>query len=94
MAKDVYRTRDGNLFFEFDFIETGGCCEAHIVNQPSYRGRPEGLHETHRLSSDRGYSHKICFGDPKAIRSVATAKKYAAAWAEETAKYIRTGERF
>lgn len=92
-AQDEYRTRDGRAFFVFRFVAVGSFFEVDIVSMPSYGGRNEGAHETHRLSSDRG-GKRICFGQPSAINTLQIAYEFAESWAENTWKYIKTGERF
>jgi hypothetical protein len=34
MKRDVYRTRDGSLYFEFGFVENNGTYDVYIVKQP------------------------------------------------------------
>ena len=92
-TQDEYRTRDGRAFFVFRFVAVGSFFEVDIVSMPSYGGRNEGAHETHRLSSDRG-GKRICFGQPSAINTLQIAYEFAESWAENTWKYIKTGERF
>ncbi len=91
--RDTYRTRDGRNTYTFDFIKTGGHYEVDIVSQPSYGGRNSGCHETHRLSSSRG-GKRICFGRDSAVSTMATAKRYAKSWADNTDTYIKTGRSF
>jgi hypothetical protein len=97
---DTYRTRDGRAYFDFRFVSCGGFFssgfwEIDILNMPSYGARDDGLHATHRLPSDRwDCSYKICVGDDSSVSSLSDAKRWAKAWAEETWKYIKTGERF
>ena len=83
----------GRAFFVFRFVAVGSYFEVDTVSTPPYGERNEGAHETHRLSSDRG-GKRICFGDPSAINTLQIAYEFAAAWAENTWKYINTGERF
>lgn len=90
---DIYRTKDGEDYFEFVFVWTGEYYDIDIFRMPSYGRRSKNLHDTHRLPSDRG-GHKICFGDPYLIDSLGTARKWAATWAECTMNYIRYGNDF
>ena len=92
-TQDEYRTRDGRAYFVFRFVAVSSYFEVDIVSMPSYGRRNEGAHETHRLSSDRG-GKRICFGDASAISTLQIAYDFAQAWAENTWKYINTGERF
>lgn len=93
VAKDVYRTKDGRAYFEFGFAQVGSRVEIDILDSPSYGGRTEDVHTTHRLKSERG-GYKICFGDPSISNDISSAKKWAAMWAELTWKYITTGQTF
>lgn len=91
--KKFYATRDGASThdYQFEFREvSGGNWRAYIVRQPSYRGRDDNCHVTHRLSDSHG--RYVCWDH--ALRSLEEAKQVAAAWAEATQRYIRTGERF
>ncbi|UYN93731.1 MAG: hypothetical protein KIT25_16960 [Enhydrobacter sp.] len=63
----------------------------YIDQQPSYRGRDEGGHETHRYVDEAG-RHFICWDG--AIRGAEQAVFVAARWALLTERYIATGERF
>jgi hypothetical protein len=88
----IYRTKDGQADYKFKF-ETmpDGKERAYILSQPSYRGRSEGGHETHRFGLDAG-SPYICF-DPMP-RSRKDSKFIASAWADKTQEYIKTGRSF
>jgi len=91
-TRDTYRTNDGKYHFEFIFENQGAYYDAHIAWQPSYGSRNDGLHETHRLTSDyRGCSYRICFASESDVPDLAKVRKYAEAWSEATAKYIDTG---
>jgi hypothetical protein len=92
-AYDTYRTRDGEAFFEFRFVDVGSKIEIDISHIPSYGDRSRDPHKTHRLPSSRG-GEKICVGDESAINSFSVAKKTAMAWAEQTWRYIKTGRSF
>ena len=86
-----YRTSDGAADYAFIFEEQrDGTWRAYIQRQPAYRGRATDAHSTHRLSDgDRKY---VCWTE--SLRSLAAAKQVAAAWADGTQKYIRTGRTF
>ena len=95
---DTYRTRDGRAYFKFRFVPQGFFFthwEIDILAMPSYGGRSEGLHETHRLPSDRSdCRYRVCIGDESSVSSLSDARRWAGSWAEETWKYIQWGERF
>jgi hypothetical protein len=83
-----YRTKDGQEDYVFSFEQqTNGTWRAYIVRQPPYHGRPEGSHETHRLSDgDRRY---VCWlPEPRTLKD---CKVIAAFWADHTQVYRRTG---
>ena len=88
-----YATRDGTSTrdYQFEFRQlSDGTWRAYIVRLPSYLGRDEGAHATHRLSDSHG--RYVCWDRP--LHSLDEAKGVAAAWAEATQRYRRTGERF
>ena len=93
---DTYRTNNGNYFFEFAFENVGNFYHAHILNQPSYQGRNDSNHATHRLSSQYpGATGRICFYDEENdAKTLNMTRKYAEAWAEATVKYIENGTEF
>lgn len=86
-----YRTSDGSADYGFSFEErSDGTWRAYIEQQPSYRGRAEDAHSTHRLSD--GSRKYVCWTTP--LHSLEEAKQVASLWADETQKYIRTGRGF
>jgi hypothetical protein len=86
-----YRTKDGQADYGFSFEEqSDGTWRSYVVRQPSYQGRDESAHSTHRMS-DRGRQY-LDWGSP--LRSLDQAKQVAALWADFTQNYIRTGARF
>lgn len=86
--RDTYRTKDKQADYTFSFEEqSDGTWRAYIVSQPSYQGRAEGAHDTHRLT-DNGRRY-VCWDKP--VRSFADMKKIAAAWADCTQFYITHG---
>ena len=83
----VYRTSDGLEDYVFDFIALDDGWRIYIVRQPSYGGRDESLHVTHRLiDGDRYY---VCWDSP--LRRLNDAKAVAALWADATQSYRRRG---
>lgn len=92
----IYRTEDGADYYYFKPIMTpDGCIDIDIISQPSYAGRDESLHTTHRYTSPRG-GHRICLTDEarKKVKTIEDAKRYCAGFAEGTSHYIKTGETF
>src|SRR4051794_16124469 len=49
-----YRTQDGGCDYQFAFVNTGGAWKIYILSQPSYQGRQESAHSTHRLRDADG----------------------------------------
>ena len=89
--KVKYRTKDGRADYGFSFEQMGdGNWRAYIDSQPSYGARDDSAHATHRLSD--GSRKFVCWDSP--IRSLAGVKQVAAAWADATQNYIKTGRRF
>ena len=86
-----YRTKDGRADYSFSFEQQpDGAWRAYIADQPSYQGREDDAHTTHRLS-DGGRKY-VCWTDP--LRSLEQVKQVAAMWADATQKYIQSGTRF
>ncbi len=86
-----YRTKDGQADYSFSLErQSGGTWRVYIETQPDYKGRESDAHTTHRLS-DGGRKY-ICWTAP--LQSLDQAKQVAAAWADATQKYIRSGSRF
>lgn len=87
----LYRTKDGQADYSFSLErQSGGTWRVYIANQPDYKGRKSDAHSTHRFS-DGGRKY-ICWTDP--LQSLNQAKQVAAAWADATQEYIRSGTRF
>ena len=76
--------------YAFDHRQVNGSWRAYIVRQPSYRGRSESLHDTHRLRD--GSRLFVCWTRPVLTRkdSVAVARL----WRKKTDDYIRCGTSF
>lgn len=86
-----YRTRDGRADYQFSFEQQrDGTWKPFILSQPSYQGREDDAHSTHRLSD--GHRKYVCWTDP--LQTLAQAKQVAAMWADATQEYIRTGRPF
>ncbi len=86
-----YRTKDGQADFAFNVErKSDGTWRPYIERQPSYQGRADDSHATHRLSD--GNRKYVCWSEP--LRSEAAAKSAAALWADATQHYIRNGTRF
>lgn len=92
-GQDIYRTKDGEYYFTFRFVNVGSHYEIDIVEMPPYEGRSENLHNTHRLTSNRG-GHLICFENNSVVNTLEKAKMWAGIWAECTMNYINRGEEF
>ena len=83
----TYRTKDGHADYCFNFEEqSDGIWRAYIVTQPTYRGLPDGPHETHRLTADDG-RHYVCWTEP--LQNLGEAQRVAEHWADETQAYVK-----
>lgn len=86
-----YRTKDGQADYAFNVErQRDGTWRPYIERQPSYQGRTDDQHSTHRLS-DSGRKY-VCWNKP--LHSEAEAKTVAALWADATQQYIRNGTAF
>lgn len=85
-----YRPEGASATYLFSFERLGGNWRIYIDAQPSYRGRSNDLHSTHRLPSDGRYY--ICWTG--ALTTLANAIRVAARWADNTQVYIATGRNF
>lgn len=91
MSKSIYRTKDGQADYRFSFErQSDNTYRCYIDSQPSYRGRAEDGHSTHRYSD--GNRKYICFTGT--VRSEEQAKAVAAKWADLTQDYIKNGRNF
>lgn len=91
----TYKTRNGNGIYKFGFRQVGRRVEVDIDATPSYNGRSDDWHSTHRLSSPSAKTGtKICFTNPDGVRTLEQAQKYAQGWAESTQDYIEKGKGF
>jgi hypothetical protein len=85
-----YRVRDGSIDYAFEFVRIAGFWRIYIIEQPPYGGWSDGVAETHRhFDGDRPY---VCWSI--SITTYEDAKEIAAAWAEATEVYRKTGTRF
>ncbi|MDO8632598.1 MAG: hypothetical protein Q7R41_19115 [Phycisphaerales bacterium] len=89
-----YTTRDRRFEFVFDLQPVDDQVRVYIVDQPSYQGRSEDGHDTHRkYDSDKGL-HYVSIEDRMSPTNVPHALTWAVSWAEHTGNYIRTGRHF
>jgi hypothetical protein len=87
----VYYSLDGTAAFCFRFErQPSAGIRIYILDQPAYCGRSAESIPTHRIF-EHGRTF-ICF-DPLP-QTTSDAKNIARAWAEQTLRYIRTGDRF
>jgi hypothetical protein len=90
--RSLYRTTDGAADYGFSFEEQAdGTWRAYITQQPGYSGRDTDGHTTHRYSDRNGRKY-VCWTGP--LRNLKEAKLVAAAWADHTQHFIRTGIKF
>ena len=86
----TYRTKDGNAYYKFSYVNIGGKYEVDIIDQPSYQDRDSSAHITHRLPSSRG-GRKICVTAGCEPTTIEAAKNLSMQWAELTNEYIKSG---
>ncbi len=86
-----YRTKDGQALCEFSYHKITAGYEVDIHQQPDYVARRTGLSVTHRLSSPREATHKICVEDGFEPQTLKYAQHLSIEWAEYTWVYIKTG---
>ncbi len=93
MAQRIYRTEDGQDYFDFDVVRLpDDSLRAYITDMPSYGSRDAGAHPTHRYYDSSSFRHYVCFDDKVyQEEDMLAVMKY---WAEETQHYIRTGMPF
>lgn len=85
-----YRTKDGLADYGFELVTLpNGTERAYITSQPSYQGRNESSHPTHRLSE--GSSKYVNWSETVYDRDL--IKAIAARWADCTQEYVRTGKK-
>lgn len=88
-----YRTKDSSADYGFEFrTMPDGSERAYIFSQPSYQGRDEGLHPTHRRPDVNTQEKYVCW-DQK-IYSRGECKEVAKLWADSTQAYVNSGTRF
>lgn len=87
----TYRTKDGNAFYKFNYVDIGGKFEIDILEQPSYESRESSANKTHRLPSGRN-GQKICISAGSEPTTLDAAKNISMQWAELTHNYIKTGK--
>jgi hypothetical protein len=93
MITDVYKTRLGTKFrFGFELREIDGAKNyvMFILDSPSYGGRDDGVHITHRIRE--GDDWLVCWVGP--VPSIEDARVVCANWSCFTERYIMTGQPF
>jgi hypothetical protein len=88
-----YQSRCRRYDFTFDLRRVGDEVVIYILKQPGYGHRPDDGHATHRLGLERGRPY-VCVKHSLRPRTVPEALSWATYWAEETARYIKTGRSF
>ncbi|MEI6972757.1 MAG: hypothetical protein WCL44_14725, partial [bacterium] len=77
--------------YVFEHVNEGGGWRAYIITQPSYGGRNDGTHATHRLH-DTGGRRYVCWSTTVATKE--ESRGVAKMWAGATDRYIATGATF
>ncbi len=92
-CRAFYRTKDGCADYGFEFCTLpDGSFRAYITSQPSYQGRNESSHSTHRTFDHAKGMQLIDWADP--VPSLESIKAIASMWADCNQEYIRTGKHF
>ncbi len=87
-----YRTKDGRADYGFQLVTlSNGTERAYITSQPSYQGRDDSSHPTHRLTDEGG---RLCVSWNPGLKDRAVMKRIIALWAEYTQDYINSGKDF
>lgn len=76
--------------YRFRIQPTGGGFRAYIMDSPSYNGRPNSFHATHRVQDAAGIY--VCWD--QILPTAAAAEAVARLWADRTEAYIHTGAPF
>ena len=91
MPVAIYRSGGGEDYaFSFE-RQSDGEVRAYVQAMPGYGARPADLHSTHRRRDGNG-RYFVCRDPPP--RTMEAAMRVAAAWAELTDVYQRTGRPF
>jgi hypothetical protein len=86
----LYRPAGSTAAYQFSFQQVQGLWRIYIDAQPSYGGRSDDLHSTHRLRD--GTRYYICWTG--SLTTLASAIRVATLWADSTHTYIATGRHF
>jgi hypothetical protein len=84
----VYKSEYNRSAFNFTFCKIGSRYRAYIRSQPSYRGRPTGANDTHRLTDPSGNRYVCIEPEPTSMDEMLTVTRW---WAECTSYYIERG---
>ncbi len=87
-AEDTYRTRDGEAFFDFRFVQNGYCFEIYVLSSPThsyYCPREPSIDHV----NGNGMIDLLFIECNMALRDYRQARKAAALWAEASWREIR-----
>ncbi len=87
-----YTTKRSGFVFKFILQKVSGVVRIYITQQPSYAGRSENLHETHRIKDSERNAYFVCTDPNNPPTNIQDACTWLVMWAEGTDAYIRTGE--
>jgi hypothetical protein len=88
-----YVSREGDRFaFELE-KQSDGKLRAYILEAPSFGGRADDGHSTHRLF-EPGRGHYVCVRDDLQPTNLDEARDWARYWADGASRYIKTGKEF
>ncbi|MBI9017055.1 MAG: hypothetical protein JEZ07_07340 [Phycisphaerae bacterium] len=86
MASETYRSKNGQHYFKFRFVQNGSICNIYCDKHPGFNGKNTNPEKTHLFRSG-----KICFYAGKEPANIQKARKLAGQWAEYMLEYRRTG---
>ena len=86
-TKKFYRSKKGNYYFNFKFVNSGKYIDVYCTYHPPLNGFSSNPSRTHLFSSG-----KLCFVSGREPRSQSRAEELAAQWAEYFLEYKRTGQ--
>jgi len=86
MAVGTYRSKDGQHYFQFEFLADGERILIFCRRHPVLGNVDPDPHKTHLFPSGR-----VCIAEGKDPTNVSRAQELATQWAEYFLEYRRTG---
>lgn len=86
----TYRTKDGQHYYKFDYIQGETFWKVQIISQPSYQDLDASMFTTYREQDEDGRV-LIRFNEPQKVDTLGKAQQLSMFWAEANTSYILTG---